>query len=745
MNVSRATILVLGSVLASGMILAGGPGRTEQQAAPVRVQERPIEHQVAVTLKLIQVYVTDRKGNPVPDLTRDEFTVIDNGERKTLTEFERHSVSGPAMAPKPAPAAVAEAVPIAGKPAAEPEKTSIARKYFLFFDFAFNNQRGARKSIDAAVRFLEKDVKPGDEVGLVTYSLTRGMSVHEFLTADHKKVREALGNIAVKDVAGRAFEIEQEYWRQAAEDATPATQLRGDGGGNAPPNQPALDWRRQEAKGQAQNFILDLTSLAKALRYVPGQKHLIFFSTGIPSSMIYGNVVGTPTSSGGAANRSKADFGDYILRGQNEDMMRELATSNCTFFAFDTREAAKVDSLFSYDEQTFGTGYRDIFTVGGVSQTTNLMYKEENVTGLYTLTKLSKDTGGQYYSNINNYEDNLERVVNLTATYYVLGYPIASAWDGQYHKISVETTRKGCEVRAQSGYFNPLPFKDLSPLEKQLQMTDLALSDNPVYQTPISATMKAFPGPDDDRTLILLMKLPPETLDRLGEGKSEIVRFIFDARGDLADLRRSEETLGRYANKSLFYSTRMVLDPGEYKCRIVVRNLENGTAAVATANAVVPALTARSRPLTLLPPLLLTDDTAGAVYLEGRSKLSQTETLITPERMSPYPFDFRNYAPLFGTIPRGRPATVALLPCVLTGGIDLNGISIRAAVIETSTGARARLEIQCLNSVPRVDVVYYPLVIATGDLGQGTYVLHFFAEHGASGAVSHTSAILTIR
>lgn len=718
-----------------GLMLAA-PGSPGQEA--VRVQQRPIEHQVAVTLKLIQVFVTDRKGNPVPDLTRDEFSVVDNGERKTLTEFERYSVSGPAAAPKP--------VPVAEKPAAVPEKTAIARKYFLFFDFAFNNQRGARKAIDAAVRFLEKDVKPGDEVGLIAYSLTRGMSVHEFLTTDHKKVREALGSIAVKDVAGRADEIEQEYWRQAVEAPTPATLLGGGTGeGNAPQNTPALDWRRQEAKGQAQNFMLKLTAFAKALRYVPGQKHLIFFSSGIPSSMIYGNVAGTPTGTSGAANRAKADYGDFILRTQNEEMMKELATANCTFFAFDTREAAKVASLFSMDEQTFATGYRDIFTTGGVSQTTNLIFKDENVTGLYTLTKLSKDTGGQYYANINDYENNLERVVNLTGTYYVLGYPISAAWDGQYHKVSVRVSREDCEVRAQSGYFNPLPFKDLSLLEKQLQLTDLALSDNPVYQTPIAAAMKAFPGPDDDRTLILLMKLPPETLDRLGEGKSEIVRFIFDARGDLTDLRRSEEALGRYADKSLFYSTRMVLDPGEYKCRIVVRNLDNGTAAVATASAVVPALTARSRPLTLLPPLLLTDDTAGAVYLEGRSKLSQTETLITPERMSPYPFDFRNYAPLFGTIRRGRPATVALLPCVVTGAVDLNGISIRAAVIETSTGARASLEIQCLNSVPRVDVVYYPLVIATGDLEQGTYVLHFFAEDGASGAVSHTSAILTIR
>jgi hypothetical protein len=333
----------------------------------------------------------------------------------------------------------------------------------------------------------------------------------------------------------------------------------------------------------------------------------------------------------------------------------------------------------------------------------------------------------------------------LTGTYYVLGYPITSSWDGQFHKISVQTTRKGCDVRTQSGYFNPLPFKDLSPLEKQLQLIDLAVSDNPVTQTPTPTEMKAFPGPDDDRTLILLMKLPPEALDLFAEGRSEIVRFIFDARGDLVELRRTEEALGRYANRSLYYSTRTALDPGEYKCRIVVRNLESGAAAVATAAALVPALTARSRPLALLPPLLLTDEPAGAVYLEGRTKVSDSETLLAPDRMSPYPFDFRNYAPLFGRVVRGHPTTVALLPCVVVGDYDPEEISLRAAVINSETGETDSVDVRCLDGVPSGDVLYLPLVIATGDLAQGTYALHFYAEHAGNGAVAHASAVLTIR
>ena len=111
--------------------------------------------------------------------------------------------------------------------------------------------------------------------------MLKGVTVHEYLTTDHAKVREVVEAIGTKDIAGRAHEIEQEYWLMAQEVTT----------GTAARN---LESEREEAKRIAESFILRLTSLAKALRYVQGSKHFILFSTGIPSSMIYGNQAGNP-------------------------------------------------------------------------------------------------------------------------------------------------------------------------------------------------------------------------------------------------------------------------------------------------------------------------------------------------------------------------------------------------------------------------------------------------------------------
>jgi hypothetical protein len=63
--------------------------------APQEVIIRP-QHEVKVTLKLVQVYVTDNKGNPVKDLEKEDFIVYDNGLRQKITEFERHLLEFPA-------------------------------------------------------------------------------------------------------------------------------------------------------------------------------------------------------------------------------------------------------------------------------------------------------------------------------------------------------------------------------------------------------------------------------------------------------------------------------------------------------------------------------------------------------------------------------------------------------------------------------------------------------------------------
>jgi len=715
------------SFSAAGLWLVLGsffPSSSASQEVVIRFQ-KPLQHEVFVTLKLIQVYITDKKGKSVQDLQKSDFVVYDNGQKKEITEFEKHILAGgPAKVelPPPAEKIVPTAVP--------PPPQVMRRKFFLFFDFAFNTQKGVKKSREAALHMIDTELGPDDEVGLLSYSVLKGLSIHEYLTTEHQKIRQAIASMDVKNLSGRAEDVEEEYWREAVEGGTQT-------GGSvvAEGGIPSSSSWRQESKDQALNFILKMTALAKALRYIPGQKHFILFSTGIASSLLYGRQVGN------AESRSRFETGDYLLRTQNEEMLKEMSAANCTIFTFDTRESAMVPSLFAYDDQTFGGGGRQIFTVSGVQQSAASVFRDDSITGQYALRRLSNTTGGKYFSNIEKYEENLGQVQDLTGSFYVLGYYINEQWDGQYHKIKVEVNRKGCEVRAQAGYFSPKPYREFSDLEKQLHLYDLALSDRPLFQTPLVAAMTPLISPGTPGShLLLLSKIPSASVEKLTGNKVEIMSFIFDEQDNLTVLRRAEENLSKYGDKDIYYASGASLQPGNYKCRLVIRDLVTGAAAVASTKAYVPPRSEQG--IRLYTPLLLVP-AKNSAYLEGRlsDKKGAEEGVSSWGRY--YPFDPGQFSPLAGELRPETTKLTAIVPCAAPGA-PLSTLDYTARLINAA-GEDIPVLVSFLDRTTKDNVQIQMMELHFGTLKPGHYALYIFALEPGTKDVSHVQVPLVIR
>ncbi len=746
MNISRRILLksigftILLAALAAGPFAASLALPEGAAQDPAIRLAKPLRHEISVQLKLVQVYVSDAKGKPVQDLKKEDFAVYDNGQLMKVTEFERHVIAAaPGKASAPRSETPPAAVQLAAGTAAPDQvpAPSMARKFFLFFDFANNNQRGARKSRDAALHFMDGEVRPDDEVGLVSYSLTRGLSIHEFLTLDHDKIRSAVADMEVKAIAGRGDEIEQEYWRQVTE----GNVAEGFGSGQT---ETIFNWKRQETKSQALNFILKLDALAKGLRYVPGQKQIILFSSGIPNSLIYGNQAGN-NQANAAGSRSAFDPGDHILRTKNEEMLKEMTASNCAIYSFDVRESAMVPSLFAYDEQTFENrshySSRDLFTESGVQQNNDLIYRDDRTTGLYSLRRLAKTTGGKYYSNIDRFAENMDDLQSMTSAFYVLGYSVPQSWNGEFHALKVDVKRKGVEVRAQTGYFDPRPFSELSDLEKQLHLLDLGVSDAPLFQAPLPAFLAALAAPPGSpNNLVLLGQLPAEAVEKLSGTKVEMVTFIFDESDNLADLRRTEHVLSGFKNRPVLYASQASLLPGTYKCRLVVRDLDSGQAAVATTRVFVPAPAFDG--ISLHAPLLLGPAANGA-YLESRAS-RRTSPSGGVSWAETYPFDATRFMPLLGPLPQGTPRIAVVLPCSIAGLVNAR-IAVRAAVVNVQTAEKLPLLLIPTTQVAREGTVVQTFEIPTAALAPGKYVFYFYAEDTAKKALAHTTAALTVK
>jgi VWFA-related protein len=641
-----------------------------------QIVQRPLHHEVIVALKLFQVIVTDRKGTPVADLRKEDFIVTDNGRPVDLTEFESHMlppVSGPGPRGTEPPSPAPSAAPV--------QAPRLPNKFFLFFDFAYNNLRGIGKAKEAALHFLDTQIDADAEVGVLSLSMLKGLVIHEYLSTNHQKVRATVTALDVGAAlsSGRADDIEEEYWRRMNEEGTPRPGRKSFGELNAD---------RQAAKHEATSALKRITDLAKALRNVPGHKYFIFFSTGVPGSMIHGYFGHAQSSSQIRGSRGEPigyDFGDPTLRTASELMYNELAASGCSVFSFDTREAAlptAAASLFTYEEETFATGHRDIFSERGVIKPPVGFYKDDRLTGGYSIGRLSKRTGGEYFSNINEFKKNLDKVKILTGNYYVLGYRITEARDGKFHDLKVKVLRKGCEVRAQSGYYGPKLFRDFSDMEKGFHLIELATAGRSSYEAPVSIPLLPLAySVNDVNRLDVLARLTPEAIERFLGRRVEVVTLVFDGRHDLAALRRVESKLPEEAPADVITVNGCALKPGRYDCRVVVRDLESGAAAVASGKIELTGPMPESGQV--FSPLLLRPGSP-SIYLENQEGAAEAEG--EEGRPGIYDFDRARFCPIIGgEIPAGSPNIAAVVPFIIRGSRALRA-EFEAKLVEASSG-----------------------------------------------------------
>lgn len=660
---------ILSVLLIIGLGLFAVPSFQSILAAqePARLQ-KPLQHEVAVTLKLIQVYVTDKNGKPVTNLDKSDFRVFDNGELQKITEFERH------MAPLPIPPTEKT---LRDKTVAPTALSSprMNRKFFFLIDTASNDLAGIEKARSASLRFLENQILPLDEVGVFSYSFMKGVVLHIYLTTDHQKVREAIRRI--REVPGMGG-------GGTGGADTGLTIKAGSGGGS--------DTKISVGGsiGLSREFTARMINLARALRYIPGYKNILYFSQGLA-------IRGTDGQS---------------LR-RLEDMSQEFAASNAPFYAVNTKTP-----------DPFIPGERE-------SRPRN--------EGKDMLTFVAERTGGKAYEDagaVDRFNDVARDIQNLTRNYYVLGYPVSEKWDGKYHKINVEIPSGDYRVQAQAGYFNPKPFREYSDLEKELHLFDLALSEKPVSQTPMIFSMRAlnFVYGEDTR-ILMLSKIPGEVIEKFSKKKAELVSLAFDNQDNPVARKQTKLDLTRYGGMDVFYASDAAFRPGAYRCRIIIRNLDTGDSALAYAQTNV--LPKAGSGLSIYTPLLLA---AGSnfVYLDGSAKKNAAPW------MDIYSYDRAHYSPIIGEATKGTAKLFAIVPCSSTGIVKPD-VTLTAFLINSVSGERIPMPLVVLDKSQNANVEIQFVEFSAKDVASGKYSLYFYAKEAGTKSVSYAQTFLTIK
>jgi VWFA-related protein len=206
------------------------------QSKKAQPGQKPAQHDAAAVIKLVTVRVVDQAGRPVTDLRKEDFILYDNAELQAITEFEVHALSELGMTIRQ-PGRPAELVDA---------EQGMNRRLFMFFDLQGCDIFGVANAKKAALNFLDNQLCPGDEVGILGFSPMRGFFIRTYLTTDYQKIRRAIK---------RTKELPPSQGEMFMGVFVPGSSM----------------FARAD-------FVPRMSELANAMQYIPGNKSLILFT-----------------------------------------------------------------------------------------------------------------------------------------------------------------------------------------------------------------------------------------------------------------------------------------------------------------------------------------------------------------------------------------------------------------------------------------------------------------------------------
>lgn len=333
-------LLALTITFCATLLLAPFAGAAPAAAAPQqedRPPEAQFEEEVEVTEVLLDVLVTDRRGNVVLGLGPDDFVVEEDGERMEVTDATFYSSRR-----------FLDSAERARELGIDPDAVRTARYFVLFF----HDQRDVLPRITAqlldagrrAKQWVRSELLPNDYVAVTGYDYK--LQVYQDFTNDEEELADAID----KAVRG----VDAETWPSRIEPTEGPSLLA-----NLPD--------AEEISRMSVRFYGALQVLADAAGATPGRKNLILFSLG------FGDV---------------STLGMYTPDSRYyRPMVRALNDANVAVYSIDL---ISIDPGGTLLDNVYGS------SLSQLSADTGGQYYFSAVNFLTPLERVAEDNGGYY-------------------------------------------------------------------------------------------------------------------------------------------------------------------------------------------------------------------------------------------------------------------------------------------------------------------------------------------------------------
>jgi VWFA-related protein len=521
---------------------------------------------IEVTVANLVVYVTDKKGRAINDLTKDDFEVFQDGDRKQISNFKlytdeviRHqfATADEAFAPGATPT-----------PSAEAPAGPIPVHLVLYIDNENLDPLDRNRVLSQTREFVRTSLHPPAQMMVVAYQ--RSFEVLQEFTSDPDLVLKAMRSVR-RYTGGRS---ERESTRRDIIDRINRIKEENRSGGASSAGQGlGREWNQvyQEidnyARETANNLLFTLDSLRQimtSLSGLPGKKGIIYVSNGLP--MIPGMGLFYELSRVSMDSTVLSKMYDFDRSRLYQQLAATANSQDVTFYAIDAgglQMGGMGSAEFSSSQDPLAA------SVGQHNYTDSLRF-------------LADETGGIAIVNTNDVGPRLELITQDMYTYYSIGYPLQASGRDKVHRVKVKLrddpdfkgyqlryrsrfVEKSLETRVQDTVVSSLVFEvDNNPMELEVETG-----------TPATASEKRWLLPAHISFPIRKVALLPEGDDYVGrvvmfiavrgvDGKqSDLVRQEHEIRVPSADYEQAQRQ--RWA-----IDTQLLLESGRYKIAVAL-------------------------------------------------------------------------------------------------------------------------------------------------------------------------------
>jgi VWFA-related protein len=428
------------------VLFATGPSGQESGSSSTSIR-------VATNLITVSVVVRDKHGQPVADLTKNDFVLFDGKKPQPIQAF---SMQKTALEPQPAystsPDTYSNEI---GSGAGTPSNLTIILLDSLntpFFDRAYPRNQ---------VRRLLLTLQPQDRVAL--YALGPHLRVLHDFTSDASALLAALKEnkdyeLLAVDVPHPPAANAVNHQLEPLADEDLATQAE------------------QRAQNQAAATAEALRTIADHVSYLPGAKNLIWISAEFPFYIEANNLQRSPEGK------------KLAYPTESEMVERALTNANIAVYPIDARGlvAGGIDEIANKSPDKL---------VAEMADSSNM-------------EMLARRTGGRAYRDTNGIAGSIRQTIDGSRITYQLGfYPQDVAWDGSFRKLQVKVNRRDVQVQARDGYF-ALAQPNLT--REMVRELLFQAAHSPLNATGIRFSLHvALVGPAADNKLRLSFSLAP--------------------------------------------------------------------------------------------------------------------------------------------------------------------------------------------------------------------------------------------